>query len=148
MHLSLDVFWGKLLKTSENNKLYALERLTVLWATNREVVSHYPSSILSIFFQGQQENQCNVHVSRKQEKIDPTARHLCRALLSFSLLRYVQVQVNARKQNLLKCVVNNCATGFARFFLPSIKQTSTVRKLRLAYRVKKRPEITLLVHIR
>ena len=54
MHLSLDVFWGKLLKTSENNKLYVLERLAVLWATNREVVSHYPSSILSIFFHGQQ----------------------------------------------------------------------------------------------
>lgn len=142
VHVSLDLFWGRLLKTSGNNQLYVLERLSALWATNREVVSHYPSSILSIFFSMvDRENQSKVHVSRKREKIHLAARHLCRALLSFSLLRYIQVQVNAMKQNLLKCILNSCATGFAiaHFFLPSIKQTSTVRKLRLAYRVKKAP---------
>lgn len=145
--VSLDLFWGRLLKTSLLRSRKAC-RFVGYKSRSRQSLSEF--NPFNIFSMVDRENQCKVHVSRKREKIHLTARHLCRARLSFSLFVCIQVQVNAMKQNLLKCIVNSCATGFAiaHFFLPSIKQTSTVRKLRLAYRVKKRPQITRLVHIR
>lgn len=117
--VSLDLFWGRLLKTSLLRSRKAC-RFVGYKSRSRQSLSEF--NPFNIFSMVDRENQCKVHVSRKREKIHLTAR----PMPSTSFLQFVCLYTSTSQCNETKFTKMYCKQLCNWFcncpFLPSIDQ--------------------------